>query len=118
MAYLERGEGVRGDVEGGELHVMEEAEEILGEEHRPGERLVTQTLSQHHAAVQSHFWAVVSAQVDTCQRSCERSRTQNSKPEQLDETEQQMRQTTSTQAREPLLIRQQNCICRSSFTAR
>lgn len=46
---------------------MEEAEEVFREEHYPGQRLVTQALSQHHPTVKSHFWSLVSAQVHTCQ---------------------------------------------------
>lgn len=68
-ANLKGGKGIRGDVKGGELDITEETEEILGEEHRPSQGLVTQTLPQHNAAVQSHFWALISAQVNTCQHS-------------------------------------------------
>lgn len=63
--YFERGKGVWGDVKGGELHVAEEAVEVLRVEDDPRQGLVPQTLSQHHSTVQSHFWAVVSAQVST-----------------------------------------------------
>ena len=64
--YLERGKCIWGNVKGWELHVAEEAVELLREEHRPGQRLVTQALSQHHSTVQSYFCTLISAQVNTC----------------------------------------------------
>lgn len=48
---LECGEGVRGDVERGHLHVAEEVEEVLRVQHDLGERLVPGALAQHRAAV-------------------------------------------------------------------
>lgn len=57
--YLEGGEGVRGDVEGGHLHVVEEAVEVVRLEDDLGERLVADALPQHDAAVQRHLGRLV-----------------------------------------------------------
>jgi hypothetical protein len=52
---LEGGEGVGGDVEGGDLHVLEEVEEVLRVEDNLGESLEADTLAQHCPAVQGNL---------------------------------------------------------------
>lgn len=61
QSHLEGGEGVRGDVEGGHLHVVEEVMEVLGLEEDLGQHLVADALPQHDAAVQRHLWRLVAA---------------------------------------------------------
>lgn len=56
---LERGEGVRGDVEGGHLHVAEEVEEVLRVQHDLSQRLVPRTLAQHGPAVERDLLVLV-----------------------------------------------------------
>jgi len=53
--FLEGGEGVGGDIEGGHLHVLEEVEEVLGVEDNLGEGLEADALPQHCAAVQGNL---------------------------------------------------------------
>lgn len=57
--YLEGGEGVRGDVEGGHLHVVEETVEMFRMENYLGERLVADALPQHDPAVQRYLRRLV-----------------------------------------------------------
>lgn len=57
--YLEGGEGVRGDVEGGHLHVVEEAVEVIRVEDDLGERLVADALPQHDPAIQRYLGRLV-----------------------------------------------------------
>lgn len=59
MRDLEGGEGIRGDVKGGHLHVVEEIVEMLRMEDDLGERLVADALPQHDAAVQRHLGRLV-----------------------------------------------------------
>lgn len=57
--HLKRGEGIRCDVKGRELHVAKEAVEVLGEEDGAGQRLMAQALPQHHPTVQGHLWTLI-----------------------------------------------------------
>jgi len=61
MSYLKRGKSIRGNVEGRQLHIAKEAEEILREQKDSGQRFMTQTFPQHHATVKGHFWGFIAA---------------------------------------------------------
>ena len=58
---LERGESVRGDVEGADLHVLEEVVEVFGVENYLGEGLVADALPEHSAAVEGDLLVLVAA---------------------------------------------------------
>jgi hypothetical protein len=56
---LEGGEGVGGDVEGGDLYVLEEVEEVLRVEDNLGQRLESDTLPQHCPTVQGNLLMLI-----------------------------------------------------------
>ncbi len=56
---LEGGEGVGGDVEGGDLHVLEEVEEVLRVEDNLGQSLEADTLAQHCPTVQGNLLMLI-----------------------------------------------------------
>lgn len=62
--YLEGGEGVRSDVEGGHLHVIEETVEMIRMENYLGERLVADALPQHDPTIQRYLRCLVPSHRD------------------------------------------------------
>ncbi len=57
--YLECGESVGRDVEGGDLHVLEEVVEVFRVEHDLGQGLEAGALAQHRPAVQRDLLMLV-----------------------------------------------------------
>ena len=58
--YLEGGKGVTGDIERVHFYIVKELVDLLRVEDNLGEDLVTQALSQDHAAVQSNLLVLIS----------------------------------------------------------
>ena len=58
-AYLERGEGIGGDVEGGDLYVLEEVVEVVRVQENLGEGLVAGALAKHRSAVERDLLLLV-----------------------------------------------------------
>ena len=63
--YLEGGKGIGGDVEGGDLDVLEEVVEVVRVEEDLGQRLVARALPQHRPAVQRDLLLLVPANIGT-----------------------------------------------------
>lgn len=61
ITHFKWGKGIWSNIKSREFHIVEEAIKVLGEENSAGQGLMAETLSQHHAAVQSHFWSFIAA---------------------------------------------------------
>lgn len=59
LSYLECGKGVTGDIERVHLHIIKELVYLVRVEDNLGQHLVSQTLPQDHATVQSNLLVFV-----------------------------------------------------------